>query len=303
MPKTNTTAALWLSTTALIAFSALSASIHEAAKVASVGQMIFWRSFIALLPIVVYMLVRGQMGPALRTKVPHKHIIRAGLGCVVMALNFTALGYLPVGLVTALMYLAPIFSIFAAMVFLREKPGAVVFFGVGMGFVGILLMLYPSLMGAELRSGTLIGVGAAVTMAAVNALSRVQVKDLTRTDPPASIALSFAVAASLFGLATAPFGWPVLDGWTFGLLICAGLMGGAGHILMMEAVARAPVSTLAAFEYTGIIWAFGFDVLLLGLVLDAWSVTGALVVVAAAALVAYGKGAFGSKAIAAQTGS
>ena len=49
------------------------------------------------------------------------------------------------------------------------------------------------------------------------------------------------------------------------------------------------MSLLAGYEYTGILWAFFFDVVLLGIVLDAWAVTGALVVVAAAALAAYGQ--------------
>ena len=137
-----------------------------------------------------------------------------------------------------------------------------------------------------------IGVAAGLALAATNALSRVQVKDLTRTDPPGSIALSFAVVSSLVELATLAFGWAELDTQTLTLLILAGLLGGIGDVLMTEAVARAPVSLLAGYEYTGIIWAFLFDVALLGVVLDAWSVAGALVVVAAAALVAYGQGRF-----------
>jgi drug/metabolite transporter (DMT)-like permease len=138
-------------------------------------------------------------------------------------------------------------------------------------------------------------VTAGLAMAATGALSRVQVKDLTRTDPPASIALSFAVVSTLVGLSTLGFGWAALDTWTFALLIVAGLLGGMGHIFLMEAVARAPVSLLAGYEYTGIIWAFLFDVALLGVVLDVWSVAGALVVVAAAALAAYGQGRFSSR--------
>jgi len=67
--------------------------------------------------------------------------------------------------------------------------------------------------------------------------------------------------------------------------------------LMMEAVARAPVSLLAAYEYTGIIWAFLFDLTLLGVALDIWSVSGALVVVAAAALVAYGQGRYAARPV------
>lgn len=295
MPKQNTAAALWLATLALIVMAAMSAAIHEAAKVAPVGQLIFWRSFVALLPIVAYLAVRGELGRSLRTRYPYKHLIRGLLGCAVMFFSFVSLAYLSVGLATALSYLAPVLSVLAAIVFLRERPGVAVFLGVALGFGGIVLMLFPALVGTEVRDGILIGIAAGVAMAATNALSRVQVKDLTRTDPPASIALSFAVICSAIGLASALFGWVELDTFGFALLIGAGILGGMGHVLMMEAVARAPVSLLATYEYTGIIWAFLFDVALLGVALDAWSVGGALVVVGAAALVAYGQGRFVAK--------
>ena len=297
MTKSNSAAALWLATFALMVMAGMSAAIHEAAKVAPVGQLVFWRSFVALLPIVIYVALRGQLGPSLRSRYPHKHLIRGLLGCAVMFFSFISLAYLSVGMATALSYLAPMLSILAAMAFLRERPGAVIFVGVVLGFAGIVLMVYPSLVGEAVRDGTLIGVAAGLAMAATNALSRVQVKDLTRTDPPASIALSFAVICSVVGLATMAFGWAALDGRAFALLIGAGLLGGMGHVLMVEAVARAPVSLLAAYEYSGIVWAFLFDVTLLGVALDAWSVAGALVVVCAAALVAYGQGRFSTKPV------
>ena len=296
----NPAAALWLATFSLFTLTAMNALIHEAAKVTPVGQLVFWRSVVALGPILIYLWIRGELGTSLRTKYPHKHLIRGILGAGVMTFNFIALGYLSVGLATAISYLTPILSICAAMVFLRERPGAVVIAGVALGLAGILLMLFPALVGTEIRQGTLIGVAAGLAMAATGALSRVQVKDLTRTDPPASIALSFAVVSTLVGLATLAFGWAELDSQTLLMLICAGLLGAMGHILMTEAVARAPVSLLAGYEYTGIIWAFLFDVALLGVVLDMWSVSGALVVVGAAALVAYGQGRFSARQVPAE---
>jgi drug/metabolite transporter (DMT)-like permease len=291
----NPTAALWLATAALVIMAAMNAAIHEAAKVAPVGQLVFWRSIVALGPILLYLWARGELRTAVRTRYPHKHLIRGILGAAVMMFNFIALAYLSVGLATAISYLTPILSICAAMAFLRERPGAVVIAGVALGLLGIVLMLYPALLGTEMRQGTLIGVAAGIAMAATNALSRVQVKDLTRTDPPASIALSFAVVSSIVGLVTALFGWADLDSQTFALLVAAGLLGGMGHVLMTEAVARAPVSLLAGYEYTGIIWAFLFDFALLGIVLDAWAVSGAGVVVLAAMTVAYGQGRFAAK--------
>ena len=114
--------------------------------------------------------------------------------------------------------------------------------------------------------------------------------------------LQVAVICTLIGVASVPLGWASLEGSAFALLIGAGLLGGMGHVLMTEAVARAPVSLLAGYEYTGIIWAFAFDFALLGIALDAWAISGAVVIVAAAALVAYGQGKFSQPALAAQTG-
>jgi drug/metabolite transporter (DMT)-like permease len=277
----------------------MSAAVHAVAiEGVPTGQIIFWRSFVALLPTLVYLAVRGELRQSIHTRYPHKHLIRGLLGSAVMFFSFVSLRYLSVGLATALTYLAPMFSVVAAMLLLRERPGASIFAGIVLGFTGIVLMLYPALIGAELRDGTLIGVGAGLAMAATNALSRVQVKDLTRTEPPASIALSFALICSLVGLGSWFFGWAELTGGQLALLAGAGLLGGFGHVLMMESVARAPVSVLAPFEYSGIIWAFGFDLLLLGLVPTPWALAGALLVAGAAALVAYGQGRFGRRATA-----
>ena len=292
MSTPNPRLALALSTGGLVCLIAMSATIHAASEQATLGQLIFWRSAIALVPIVIYLAARRQLGTALRTKRPGKHLLRGLLGCMVMAFNFTALTYLSVGVATALSYLTPILSIFAAALLIKERLAPLVVLGVTLGFAGVLVMLFPALVGSEMRDGALIGIAAGVGMAATNALSRVQVKDLTRTDPPASIALSFGVLSTLLGAATAFFGWAPLDGTTLALLITAGLLGGIGHVLMTEAVARAPIALLAGYEYTGILWAFFFDAILLGIHLDLWNVIGAGVVVAAALMVAIGQGTF-----------
>lgn len=289
MKTHNIPAALWLATGGLAVMSAMSACIHQVAGDVPTGQIIFWRSFVALFPTLAYLAWRKELGQAVRSRYPHKHLIRGLLGCAVMFFSFVSLRYLSVGLASALTYLAPILSIAAAMIFLRERPGVTIFLGVLLGFVGIVLMLFPAFMSAQVQDGTLIGVAAGVAMAATNALSRAQVKDLTRTEPPASIALSFATICALAGLVSMLFVRTDLTAHFLTLLIAAGLLGGLGHVLLMEAAARAPVSVLAPFEYTGIIWAFGFDLLLLGIVPTPWALAGAAVVVAAAALVAYGQ--------------
>jgi drug/metabolite transporter (DMT)-like permease len=288
MPRPNITAALWLATLAIVSLAAMSACVHEAAKIAPVGQLVFWRSFVALAPILAYMAIRGQLG-ALRTQVPGKHVVRSLFGTATMFFSFISLTYLSVGPATALAYLGPVFSVVAAMVVLRERPVASVLAGVVLGFVGIIVMLLPSLVGADLREGMLIGVAAGLAMAVSSAIARVQVKDLTRTEPASTIAFYFALAAAVVGLATAPFGWAELQGQELVLLVAAGCLGGIAHVAMSEAVARAQVSQLAPYEYTGILWAFAADLLFLQVALEPLAVIGALMVVGAAALVVLGR--------------
>jgi drug/metabolite transporter (DMT)-like permease len=70
-------------------------------------------------------------------------------------------------------------------------------------------------------------------------------------------------------------------------LLASGLFGGLAHIAMTEAVARAPISTLAPFEYTAMIWAILFDLAVFALWPGLISLLGALLIVIAAAGVAF----------------
>jgi drug/metabolite transporter (DMT)-like permease len=85
------------------------------------------------------------------------------------------------------------------------------------------------------------------------------------------------------GRLTPPFGWAAVTGSALAALIAAGLFGGLAHIAMMEATARATASTLAPFEYTAMIWAILFDLVIFSLWPDVFGLGGALLIVAAAA--------------------
>ena len=87
-------------------------------------------------------------------------------------------------------------------------------------------------------------------------------KRMTESENSSSIAFYFALLSAAAGLLTWPFGWVSLSAEALGWLCLAGLAGGAGHITANEAIARAPVSALAPFDFTGLVWALGFDILI-----------------------------------------
>jgi drug/metabolite transporter (DMT)-like permease len=272
---------------ATLLFSLMSLSVRVASVEAPVGQIVFWRSAVALVPILAYLAWRGQLRHGLRTSRPLGHVKRSLYGCAAMFFSFLSIAHLPLALATALSFLAPLIVVPVAVALLRERPGWIVVVATVIGFLGVGLMLWPAITGPALAVGSLIGIGAGLACAATTALAKVEIKLLTATEAPAAIAFYFAVVCTACGLATWPFGWADVGQTALAALLASGIFGGLAHIAMTEAMARAPASTLAPFEYTAMIWALVFDVVVFVLWPEPISMIGALLIVVAAAGVAF----------------
>jgi drug/metabolite transporter (DMT)-like permease len=174
-----------------------------------------------------------------------------------------------------------------AAIFLGEQLTKAVIGAVVIGFTGVIALLWEalSLPGKGAIICVAAGLGFAVTMAFV----RVHTKKMTLTERSSTIAFYFAVVAAMAGLASAPFGWPDLAWPQFGLLVLAGLIGGVGHIVANGATARAPVSALAPFDFTGLIWALGFDIVLFSNMPGVLGLLGVFAITLAALLVTFSR--------------
>lgn len=263
--------------------TAMSAVVHAVADRVPTGQIIFWRSAVALVPICLYMAVRGQFPAAVATRRPGLHVTRSLFGALSMVFSFVSLAYLPVANAQALAYLAPVLTLPLAAVMLGERIGRVVIGAAALGFGGVIAMLWAAF--ETPGQGALIGVAAGFGYALTMAFVRVHIKAMTASEPPATIAFWFAAVSTLVGLASIPLGWVPVDATTLALLVATGLLGGLAHIAATEAVARAPVSVLAPFDFTGLVWALGFDILLFSLVPGPVALVGVAAIGGAAVLV------------------
>ena len=266
-------------------FVVMSLFVRLASVEAPVGQIVFFRSAFAIPPIIAYLMWRRQFPSALRTRQPVGHLKRNFYGGMAMVLSFVSLAYLPLALATALGFLAPLLAVPAAMLFLRERPGAVAIGAALVGFAGVVLMLVPAFEGPTPDRGTLIGVAAGLAMAFATAAGRVQIKALTATEAPGTIAFYFALLCALGGLASWPFGWVTPSGLSLACLIGAGISGGLAHITMTEAMARASVSTQAPFDYTAMLWALILDAAIFGVLPSPVSLAGAFVIAVSALVI------------------
>ena len=255
-------------------FACMSLCVKKASIEAPVGQIVFWRSSVALIPIVIYLMCIGVFPTALKTRNWKGHLERSIYGCLAMFFSFISLSYLPLSLAAIFGFLAPLLAIPIAAVLLGERPSSFLIAMVIVGFTGVMISLYPSLESPEVTRATLLGSLSGLAMAAITAIAKIKIKKLTQTEHAGSIAFYFALICSLAGGVTSVWGWADMTMESMAWLVGAGLFGGAAHVVMTEAIARAPVSTLAVFEYTAVLWALSMDYGFFGEMPDLVSVSG-----------------------------
>ncbi|AZO69265.1 DMT family transporter [Mesorhizobium mediterraneum] len=260
-------------------------SCIKAAGTVPAGQIVFFRSFFAIFPIIIFLAFQGKLGTAFSTKRPLNHIARGVVGVCAMGLGFFALTRLPLPEAITLNYAQPLLVVVFSSIFLGEAIRVYRWSAVAVGLVGVLVISWPELTllssGAALGDQEVLGVIAALVAAAISAVAMLLVRNLVQSEPTATIVLWFSVTASVLALLSLPFGWQALTPMQAGLLVVSGFCGGVAQILMTAAYRHAEASVVAPFEYTSMILGIAVGYLAFGDVPTVHMLIGGLIVVAA----------------------
>ena len=142
------------------------------------------------------------------------------------------------------------------------------------GFAGVLVMVRPG--GIPITPALLWLMAGIVSMA----VTRIMARMLSRTETPECQAFWLMMSHGLSGLALLPFmppaGFGGLAMW--GYLLFLGVSSGLAHCLFTRAYGLAPVSALAPYEYTMLVWGGLLGFLVFHEVPSATTVTGAAIV-------------------------
>jgi len=246
------------------------------------GQVVFFRSAFAIIPVVVIYTWRGELGAAFRTGRPFGHVTRGLIAVVSMFLNFAALARLPLVDATAISFAAPFITVALAALILKERVRIYRWCAVMAGFAGVLVMLWPYLnVGALVTAGSTastVGAACAITAAFTNAGATIQTRRLTDSETTASIVFYFSLICTLAGLASLPFAWHAPSAPELMALISIGVIGGLSHIFLTESYRYAPASVVAPFDYMALLWAFFFGYVLFGEIPTGYVYAGAAIV-------------------------
>jgi drug/metabolite transporter (DMT)-like permease len=259
-----------------------------------VGQIVFGRSFFALIPVLIWIAWRGEMLSAMRTNNLVGHVRRSATGIFGMFFGFAGLALLPLADATVISYAAPMLVVALAAILLKEQVRIYRWSAIAIGFIGVVVAMTPHLAILEGEAVSAKGALLAFGGAAFAALAMIEVRRLTATETTAAIVFYFSIFSSLMGFLTFPLGWVVPSlGWIMptakelGILVLIGVCGGLGQITLTAAYRRADTSIIAPFEYVSIIWAMSVGFFAFGDVPEQALLIGSAIVVGAGLFVIY----------------
>lgn len=268
-------------------FVAMASIIKATSDSIPPGQAVFFRSLFAIPVIGVWLAMRGELHTGLTTRNPMGHVWRGLVGTSAMGLSFAGLGLLPLPEVTAIGYAAPILVVIFAAMFLGEQVRLFRLSMVALGMAGVLVVLSPRLQLDPTAADTRETLGAVLVLlsAVCAALAQVFVRKLVQTETVSAIVFYFSITATLLSLLTLPWGWTLPSAQVLALLICAGLLGGVGQILLTSSYRHADASLIAPFEYASMLLAIIVGYTVFGEVPGAATLAGAAMVVTAGILI------------------
>jgi drug/metabolite transporter (DMT)-like permease len=296
--------AILLKLAAAFLFAAMSVMVRWLGERYPVGQVVFFRSAFAVVPVVIIYAWRRELMTAIRIGRPLAHLGRGLTAVGAMFCNFSALARLPVVDATAISFVSPLITVALSAIFLKERVRIYRWSAVIAGFVGVLVMLAPHLDVDRSAANAVAVTGATLGLlgAFFSACSTVQTRALTRSETTSSIVLYFSLICALAGLCTLPFGWLTPSWQELAALIAIGVFGGLAHIFLTESYRLAEASLVAPFDYTTMLWALVLGFVVFNELPDTLVYVGAAIIAAAGLFVIWRERQLGLRRVKAAEG-
>jgi drug/metabolite transporter (DMT)-like permease len=264
----------------MIAASALISANDAAIKVLITQgfhslEVVFFRNLFGVLAFLPFYWRLGLA--SLRTERFGFHLLKNLLQSISICAYFWALGLISLADAAALGFMQPIFSSAGAILFMGERSRMIRWACIVIGMVGMLILLAPGMTGT-LNLGTILVIGATV----VGACVRLMTKNLIRTDSASTIVIYLSVTVTVLTFIPSLFVWVWPNVWQWMLFVAIGASGSACHWLMTEALKHGDVTAIEPMNYTRLVWAAFFGIVIFGNVpgLATW-VGGAIIITGA----------------------
>jgi drug/metabolite transporter (DMT)-like permease len=237
------------------------------------NEIIFLRSAAIAVALGMIMLVRGPR-PTIKGILAPPILMRCLFDCVNILCFTAAVLHMHIADLYALLLMSPLLMTVLAALFFREPVGYRRWLAVTVGFGGVLMIVKPDPSG--LNQWALLGF-----LSALGGAVRETVTQRINPDTP-TIEVTFY--STIFAAAgTLIFGWS--ESWSslsqtqYLMLLVQAVTWLIGTFLLIQACRLAPLSIVASFRYTLLIWGGLAGYIVFGEIPDAFSLIGAGLIV------------------------
>lgn len=247
--KNSVSLGILLTSLAYMAFTFHDAIVKILTVTIPVWQILFFRSMTILLGCLAY--GRGALvRQTVISPIVKPMIVRSILLLCAWLSYYSAARRLQLAEVTTLYYAAPVVGTVLALLILKEHVTPARWLAVGIGFIGVLIACNPA--GLTISWPVYLALQAAVLWASAMVLLR---KTSLHEKTIVQLAVSNVFFLVMTGIAVI-YTWTTPSMTELALLIATGVVAGSAQFALFEGMRQAPVSVLAPFEYTSLVWAF-----------------------------------------------
>jgi drug/metabolite transporter (DMT)-like permease len=258
-------------TLAMALFAGLAASSRYAMSLGYHPLQVAFLRFLAALVLMLPLLAWRGTG-LMRSSAPQLYAVRAVISLFSMTAWFWAIALIPLGELTAIGFLSPLFGTLAAIVLLGEKVRARRWTALAIGFIGAMIMLRPGM------SPVGMGQGMALFSALAGGVMAVLLKQLSGHDDPDKIVFLTTLIMTPLALIPALFVWKPPGLELLPVLLVIGATGVLGHTCLMRGFRAADASLVLTFEFSRLPFAVALGFLMFGELIDVWTWLGAAII-------------------------
>jgi drug/metabolite transporter (DMT)-like permease len=238
----------------------------------AVGQLLWLRACAAL--IVLAPAIWRHRADFMRLERPRLQLIRVMLSTLEVAAFFLATVYLPLADVVTYYLACPIFVTALSSIVLREQVGWRRWSAILIGFAGVVIALRPSAQTVSWPA--MIALGGSLSFSILMLITR-----SLRATPDIVMATSQFVGTFLLGALMSPFGWVTPSPASLGLFAAAGVISVNALLCVNRSLKLAPASVVVPYQYSMIVWAVMFGVIVFGDVPSPATIAGATIIIGA----------------------
>ena len=246
-------------------FATMGVGVKIAAASFTVAEVVFYRGLVG---VVFLALVMRASGVTWRTRVPGMHAWRTLMGTLSLGAWFYSIALLPLATAMTLNYMSGVwiaaFIVGGGLLYGRTQGQGLLLTAVLAGFVGVVMTLRPTIEQNQLFAGViglLSGIGAALAYMQVTALGRMG-EPTSRT--VFYFALGSVAAGAMAMVFTGVTPWVRVSWQAAAWLLPIGILASAGQWCMTRAFTHGATLVVANLQYSGIVFAAIYSLVLFG---------------------------------------